>query len=388
MKKEEIIQQFIDTDKYYLREVKKGKEKVGLVNIELLQQLDNNIPCYLYLNNNDKILANIYISKEENLNLNLIASEIYNLFNINAPLTYYLYNNTGNKALISISTQKERDILVTSEEVITNLVEEIKRGIITLPEFLKDYLYIIKNREVKNTKDIITLIEVSIHSIAKKYNLDDKDKERLLKNFLEIIILDYITLNTQRNTDNYGFLIDKIKDKVNITLLNSYNRKYSNEYTLNGLTIEYSKLLNSIFNNYYDYIKALVRSIIDNRNVYEKCLNLIVEANSSLDNSNLIKEQISTRLDDLLVLDNTIDKSKVSKIDLVLTKTNVNLKIVNKTSEIMQKYQNYEPINNTPTDEIIINYDDKEEKESNISIYISIILMIIIIVSIIIIILH
>ncbi len=388
MKKEEITKQFIDTNKYYLREVKKGKEKVGLVDIELLQSNDSNIPCYLYLNNSSKIMAHIYVSKEDELSINLIASEIYNLFNINAPLAYYLYNESGNKALISISTQKERDILVTGEEVITNLVEEVKRGIITLPVFLKDYLYIVKNKEVQSEKDIINLIEVSIHSIAKKYNLDDKEKEGLLKKFLEIIILDYITLNTKRNTDSYGFLVDKIKDKVNITLLNSYNRKVSNDYVLNGIKIEYMKLLKSIFNNYYDYIKALVRSIIDNRSVYEKCINLIVDANSSLDNSSKIKEAISTRLDDLLVLDNEIDKSRVSKIDLVLTKTNVNLKVVNKTSEIMQKYQNYEPLVNHEEDNIVINYDESEEKISNVPIYIAILLIIIVVIGMVLILLH
>ena len=388
MKKEEITKQFIDTDKYYLREVKKGKEKTGLVNIEILQRTDNNLPCYLYLNNNTKIMAHIYCSSLEEVSTNLIASEIYNLFNINAPLAYYLYNEAGNKALISISTQKERDILVTSEEVITNLVEEVKRGIITLPEFLKDYLYVIKNKEVKNEKDIITLIEVAIHSISKKYNLNDNEKGKLLKKFLELIITDYITLNSKRNTNTYGFLIDKIKEKVSITSLNSYDRKYSNDYILNGIKIDYTKLLKCIFNNYYDYIKALVRSIIDNRSVYEKCINLIVDANSSLEDSSKLKEQISTRLDDLLVLDNEVDKSKVSKIDLVLTKTNVNLKIVNKTSEIMQKYQNYEPISNKEDDKIVINCEEEKEKVSNAPIYIAVLLIIIIAIVMVMIILH
>ena len=126
-------------------------------------------------------------------------------------------------------------------------------------------------------------------------------------------------------------------------------------------------------NYLYDYIKALVISIIDNRSVYEKCVDLIVDANTSVNYNEEIKEKISNRLDDLLLLDNEIDKRNISKIDLVLTKTNVNLKIVNKTSEIMLKYQNYES-------KLIINYENSPKTKSYSILHLICIVLVIIVI--------
>ena len=358
MEVNKLTKQFIDTTNFYLREVKKGKEKIGVVSIDLLQGSNNVVPCY-FNTSNKKILSYIVYDEELSLNLSLISSEIFNLFNINAPLSYYIYNDEGKKAIINLNNQNDREIFTTSEEILTNLVSSIKRGIITLPGYLKKYLNILKNKTV-DEEAIISLIEISINVMSQKYNLDDKERQRLLTNFLELIIVDYITLNTNRNSDTYGFLIDKVKSKINIT--STYLKKNSLSsyfYNLNGLTLEFNRLLEVIFKDYYDYIKALVISIIDNRNVYEKCINLIIDANSSLNYSDDIKEKISSRLDDLLILNNSIDKSKISKIDLVLTKTNVNLKIVNKTSDVMLKYQNYESVPmEVEESKLVINYDE------------------------------
>ena len=155
----------------------------------------------------------------------------------------------------------------------------------------------------------------------------------------------------------------------------------SNMYNLNGINMEFSKILHVLFNNYYDYIKALVISIIDNRSVYEKCVDLIVDANTSVNYNEEIKEKISNRLDDLLLLDNEIDKRNISKIDLVLTKTNVNLKIVNKTSEIMLKYQNYEPEVIEPEEsKLIINYENSPKTKSYSILHLICIVLVIIVI--------
>ncbi len=375
------IKDFIDTTKYYLREVKKGKEKIGSVNIKLLQEHNGIIPCYLNINN-ENLLGNIIYNDEKSLSLYLIAGEIYNLFNVNAPLNYYLYNDEGKKAVLSLNNQKERETETTTEEILMNIVNEIKRGIITIPLYLKDYLNILKNKKVKNDEEIVTLIEIGVQTIGKKYNLPEKDTQKLLQKFLELIIIDYITLNTNRNTNTYGFLIDKIKNKVNLTA--NYVRANmidSNMYNLNGINMEFSKILHVLFNNYYDYIKALVISIIDNRSVYEKCVDLIVDANTSVNYNEEIKEKISNRLDDLLLLDNEIDKRNISKIDLVLTKTNVNLKIVNKTSEIMLKYQNYEPEVIEPEEsKLIINYEKSPKTKSYSILHLICIVLVIIVI--------
>ena len=54
----------------------------------------------------------------------------------------------------------------------------------------------------------------------------------------------------------------------------------------------------------------------------------------------------------------------------------------------MQKYQNYEPISNKEDDKIVINYEEENDKVSNVPIYIAVLLIIIIVIAMVIIILH
>ena len=278
--------------------------------------------------------------------LDVINSEIADLLDLFASKVYRVETNTENCGIVNIGVKDKQEQQINLDLLINRLIKLIKSKNIGITQWLKDYFTLPKtdsNLLLNNEKDIISVIEMTINSIAILFNLGIEEQESLRMDFIRMIFFDLLTNNRDRSFNTYSILVSFSMKFKRLAPIYDYNNEIESNsyYKLNNVYIDKSAILSVLYHKYYPYIKKLSKGLTDNSGVYLESMCLIIDNNIDELSAVTIKENLKTNIDTIKALESIHSKNVFeSKLDLAMTQTSINLNALNKSQMIHSKYRN------------------------------------------------
>lgn len=227
--------------------------------------------------------------------LEIVICQIGNLLNVSGAEEYTVYNaNKEKDSIISRSvadTEYEEFYDFTSLYIKVN--KYIKEGKIKHSK-VSDY----EEFKFSNSKeDYIKVIEKSIQIIRSLPMISQKDIRSIKAAYFDMMIFGYITNQVDRNLNNYGLICNKktkeyrfapLFDNSIISLPNLDETQCS----FNGYICSRNKLIDCLFENYYEDIKEKVTYIVNNKTRLIQIIDIIAKQNLDIKSYNLLMEKI------------------------------------------------------------------------------------------------
>ena len=210
---------------------------------------------------------------------------------------YRIYNQNKEKDSIII-----RD-LINQDEFYD--VEDLKRRffkLINAGKFKKEaWFEECENLKVANTKeDYKKIIDYGLNLLKSLPSITEEDYNEIEKKYFEMIIYDCLINQSERNLKDYGILCDKETKKYKFAPLfdNVFPSILKNNDVLsfNGITCNRYELMECLFYNYYDKIKAKVEGILNNKDRVLKSASMIFKYNLDLNSYNMIFNNLITTI--------------------------------------------------------------------------------------------
>ena len=385
------INRFMESNKYYLVDIFHGKPKISNINIQKKENSQYNLTNRKeveIISKNKKIDPNTgeevytlskiggFIKCSENSysdDLDIINQEIATLLGIPSSKIFRLVSEDNIKGTINISIND--DAVQLDLEII--MKESIKRAKMNRSldiTWLKKYAMLPINEEtspITNVEQIDDLITTTIEAIRHNFRLTDIEEKKIIKGYVLMLLLDYITGQEYRAFKDYSILVSKDK-RITFAPVYDFNNTLSNKdvIRLNNKYVSKEALIVTLFNKYYSYFKGIARGLNENIDSYKKSIKLIIDNNTTSQYQEIITKNIFSNLDNLMDLEN---EKKLnfgeSRIDMVLTQTSINLNAVNRNQEIRNKYEVLDPNKNSlkEIEDKMLKITEKKKEKKKIS---------------------
>lgn len=238
-----------------------------------------------------------------------------------------------------------------------------------------------KGNCIKDTETIEDIIDLGIYALSKcveiqsGQSLDKKTGKAIRKNYLRMILFDFIIGKRYRGFDYY--LISKVQDNGTPVWIDAYFAPISistnlhkeeqigeNEYILNNKYIDKKALLSVLFNKYQKDINKLAQAVADAKKLYVDAIGRIIYNNTDIDHASSLEDIVITNLDKVAKCfeDNEAKKEKeqkTNKVERTMATQSLNVRVTTKLDLIQKKY----PINpKDHADEI----KNKKKENSNV----------------------
>jgi len=227
--------------------------------------------------------------------LEIAICQIGNLLNISGAEEYTVYNKDKKKdSIISRSVVvedcEEYYDFTTLNVKVERYIKEGKIKNSKVPEY--------KNFKFQNTKDdYIKLIEKSIQIIRSLPMISQKDISSIRDAYFDMIIFGYITNQVHRDLNNYGLICNKKTKEYHFAPLFdnsilSLPNLTENQCSFNGNICDRNKLIDCLFENYYEDIREKITYIMTNKTRLIKIIDIIAKQNLDINNYNMLMEKI------------------------------------------------------------------------------------------------
>lgn len=363
------IQKFMTSAKYYLVDIFHGKPKISNININKKETSKYNLTNRMEVEITSKTKKidpktgeEIYtlsktggfIKCSENSysdDLDIINQEIATLLGVPSSKIFRLVSEDNIRGTINISISDDL-VQLNLELIIKETFKRVKNGTLTDIDWIKKYAMLpitASNEAITDVNKIAELIDFSIFAIKSNFHLTEKEEQSLIKNYILMLLLDYVTGQEYRDFKDYSILVDREKH-VSFAPVYDFNNTLtnSNVIRLNNKYVSKEALIATLFNKYYNYFKDISRGLNENIDSYKKSIKLIIDNNTTKEYQDIITNNIFTNLNNLIELEKEkrIDFGE-SRIDMVLTQTSINLNAVNRNQEIRNKYELVDPNKNS-----------------------------------------
>ena len=351
---------FYNASKYYLVDIFNGEPKISNVHLEKIMDskyhLHNRMEVKVVSTTKDidestnkEVIKTItksgFIKSSEYQymdDLDIINSEVAALLGINASKIFRLITNDNVQGTITLSVLEDDYELIGRDYLMKRAVKLAREGRLEDSSWL-DYILSLskndKNTLITDRNTISNIIRLPLHVLQANFQNND---DKLIKNYVLMILFDYITGENLRNLDTYSILFNPKNRKVVMAPIYDFNNTINTcEYfMLNGYYLDRKVLIDVLFNEYYLYIKDITRGLDENINAYKKSLSLIIKSNTKEEYASRIREIIYKNLDNVLGLEHEmrLDFGE-SRIDMALTQTSINLNAVNRNQTVRDKYE-------------------------------------------------
>ena len=296
----------------------------------------------------------------------------------------------------SLNYSKDIETRISATTVLNHMVGYIQKGMITGSEaaWLSNMLRKPYDATpVKNIDEIKSIIDLGLMTLKKEIELqsgvqfDEKLNEALRKNYLRMIIFDFLVGRKNRGVDYY--LISKVNEQGKPIWKDAYISPISvdnapekeaivpeNAYCLNNRLIDKEALIDVLFEEYYEEIRKMTLALNDAKNLYKDAISRIIYNNTDLDKGSTLEQLINNNLDYINkkqeAKEKTLDNDqKMNKVERTMATQSLNVRVTTKLDLIQKKY----PINPKEHPEIFekkdkLDKDDikliiEEEKKKN-----------------------
>lgn len=306
----------------------------------------------------------------------LIRSEIADLLYVSVPRTVKIYSpkveGLNTESGILVCTNLDTSVKeISMADKFSIIFKNLQSGIIkeSYPEYR-----IPRNKTKEAIKDANTIkivINKGLNALPRPTL--EKDQKRAIKDYLRMIILDYIMNQTNRNGEDYSYYTnitkEKVKEKVLVRLqdgstgsrledreitaekviiipgIGKYkflNSEYqSDEYSLNDFIVNKDALLEVLLTDYKEYVRGVIDPLTEAKDRYKECISRIIYNNTNKENAAFLENMIFTNIDRLCEIAKTKKEARVgNKVELASTTTQQNLAILSKEESILKKYPN------------------------------------------------
>src|SRR5574344_1120237 len=148
--------------------------------------------------------------------LDVINSELANLFDISASKVYHLETENNLKGIINIGVKTTEEQELTIDKLVNQVINLLKNHHLDLNDWLKAYFCLPKTSEnslLENKDDIKNVIEMGLNVINLFTKSDAEDLKKLTRHYIQMIFFDLLTNNHLRNFDTYSILLN-LKDRL------------------------------------------------------------------------------------------------------------------------------------------------------------------------------
>ena len=291
-------------------EVKKEIDLIEATNSDSL--IGHNKPIPVYFDGKFGFFKNsTYTSKSVLDKYEYIICQLGKKLNVKMAETYKVYSGNNFAGIISESIfdpKTEKMYLANNiSELIQNPDTELRNYLKTIKKLALDNdrvfhrdngdVWHIPNIEDDNSIDVVLEAFPNIIGFLEP-NLDRQNE--IIHDYYNMIMLDIITNNVDRNNNNYGLVLDEnnsirfahLFDNSTITIPGLP----SNKRRVNGFMIDRDKLLKSLFQNHYNDIGDISKFCSENKTELLDYLRTICNSNLELDESNNFLSQTSQNI--------------------------------------------------------------------------------------------
>lgn len=316
----------------------------------------------------------------------IIKSDIAELFDIDHEQSRRIVTETNNVGIFTtLNYSKDIETRISATTVINHIVEYINKGIIVGEEAewltkVLQYPTGTKGSGLKNQEQIDDIIKLGSYSLIKEIEvqtgveLEPGVKRAIEKNYIRMILLDYIIGRKYRGLDYY--LISKINEHKKPIWVDGYLSPVSisnavskdtlvgdNEYVLNNKLINRNDLLQVLFEKYYREIRKLTTAILEAKKLYIDAICRIAYNNTELLSASSLEEEITKNIEAIAKLETETERKldkelKTNKVERTMATQSLNVRVTAKLDLIQKKY----PIN--PKDHPELKEKVKEAKSS------------------------
>lgn len=317
----------------------------------------------------------------------IIKADLAELFDIDHEETKRIVSEDKNVGIFTVlNYSKNMETRISATSILNRIVNNINNGTITGEES-QNIIHALnipsttKGNSISDKEEIANLINLGIYSLIKDIeiqvgmNLNEKNKESIRKNYIRMILFDYIIGRKYRGLDYY--LISKVNESGNPVLTDAYFSPISisnslekdtlvndDEYFINNRHVNRQALLNVLFEKYYNEIKKLSECLNDASRLYKDAITRIVYNNTDVDNAKVFEESIIDNLDNVNLLqaekEKNLDKQqKMNKVERTMATQSLNVRVTAKLDLIQKKY----PINPKEHPELLESSKKKNKKD-------------------------
>lgn len=193
--------------------------------------------------------------------VDLSISEISNIFHVKVAKIYRVSNEDGRSGILSYDIKTIEDASYRSlGDVYREYYSKYKAGKVTNLKWITELLSLPKTSKDKPLvrEDYIkVVIDMGINILKDHMNLSDKQLKKIKKDYINILLFDYITNQADRSLDNINLVFDE--DKVSFAPLYDNGNVYNEEIGVgNTCLLDYicsrQAVLKTLFKYYYDEI--------------------------------------------------------------------------------------------------------------------------------------
>ncbi len=344
-----------------------GYPNIIMSNLSVLNKvgIGHNAPINVKFGNKNGFYKNSARTSSTSLDkFEFIICQIGKMLGVRMAETYQVSLDNNPLGIISENVYNPNETLYMYSEItkfINKDAEEFKALKKELERISENKENVYKIPVVESPEDINIVLDSFLQVIG-SLKISSDDKRNIRQDYFNMIMLDFIVNNVDRNQNNYGLIISEYGEVRfsplfdNSTIdIPSMPKGYQQ---INGFLVDKTRLLDNLFKNYYDDIKGITSMCLNNRDSFSnKVFNL---CSNELD-SNEQEWFLSTFTNNInMVAEKELNKNGVldySNEEELRTENNINVKA--SKVENGPKLVKTKPIQNSNPSEVISNKDGK-----------------------------
>ena len=284
----------------------KTKEEVS---ISLLENKRYGTSGVYHVLVNGKDRAYLKTSPEKYIDdIDVSISQFGKIFDIEVAKINRVVDNNGGLGILSYDIKKNKqNKYVSLYDAYHDYYSKYKRGEIKNLKWVMELLSLPKtSKDSPLTREdyIKIVIDMGLNILRDQFDVDEIKMKELKKQYLKILVFDYITNQTDRSLGNVNLVVDG--DSISFAELYDNGCVFNNDigdgniYLLDHICSRES-FINAIFKYYYNDIEEYLKIYLNKKNYIEK-IDDILKNNLNEDNYKWYFNKVNTNIDKVIEL--------------------------------------------------------------------------------------